>query len=586
MKTDRRFRNRKLLDYSKRTADSLALGFLFTILTVGLDLLGPYIIGLILDGELIEGIGPRDPAFYFMLVAAYGVITLVGAGGRYINIYFFNKTANRVSQYIQEDVFAHIQKLPIGFFDKLPVGQVVSRITNDTSDVRVLFRVVLSQLTMAGIYVVGIYIALFSLDYRLGLLALIPVPPVALVFVHFKNKSKEFNYAFRRYLSELNANLNENIAGMEIIHAFNREDTIYEEFSDLNDKVFREGLNYTRLIAYSGFNLMDTMRLLISLLALLLFGYSSLTGNLPLSIGMLYVFINYMTQAFDHMASAVLRAGELEKATVAADHIFELLHLPEEKYGQKEPAHIEGRVAFEDISFAYDGENYVLKDINFQVDLGQSVAFVGHTGSGKSTIMNLLFGFYRPQKGKISIDQMDISQYNMMDLRKEMSIVLQDPYLFTGSLKDNISLFNQDISESQAKAALIEVGGQEILDKLEDGLDTRVREAGGGLSAGERQLISFARAIVTKPKILVLDEATSNIDTETEGYIQRGIEKLKEGRTTFLIAHRLSTIKDVDRIYVLDKGRIVEEGSHDQLISAGGIYMEMYKAQSSQENKG
>lgn len=574
------FRNRRLISYGLRTKDTLITGFVLTIITVLLDLVGPYVIGMILDGELIDGIGPRDPKFYGLLIGVYGLTALVSSVTRYGNIYFFNKTANRVCNIMQEDVFSHIQDLPISYFDSLPVGKVVSRITNDTQDVKVLYRVVLSQLSMAVIYAIGIYITLFNLDYRLGLLGLAPLPVIYFIFVHFRDKSKEFNYAYRRYLSDLNANLNENIEGMEIIHAYNREDLIYEEFSELNDNVYKEGVNYTKLISYSGRNAINNLSYLTIALALLFFGYSSLTGLFPVTIGMLYIFVDYMVQVFDHLSNAVMRAGELEKSTVAADHIFELLQLPKVDYGDKKSKKLVGRVVFDDVTFAYEDDNYVLKNVDFSLEPGTSAAFVGHTGSGKSTIMNLLFGFYKPNFGRVEIDGMDIHDYKMREIREEMSIVLQDPYLFTGSIHENISLFDPSISAKDSERALREVGGGEILAKLSKGVHSPIREGGSGLSAGERQLISFARAIVKDPKILVLDEATSNIDSETEAYIQRGIEKLKEGRTTILIAHRLSTIKDSDKIFVLDHGRIVEEGKHDDLCSFKGIYREMYEAQS------
>ncbi len=412
-------------------------------------------------------------------------------------------------------------------------------------------------------------------------MALVPMPFVGIIFVDFKNKSKKYNYAYRRYLSDLNANLNENIQGMEIIHAFNREDRIYEEFDEVNNNVYKEGLNFTKLFAYSGFNAMGTLQFLSLAGALLFFGYGSITKAYPVTVGMLYIFIDYMTKIFDHLTNVVLRVGELEKARGAADHVFELLHMEAIEYGGEKCDEINGVVDYNDVSFAYNDEDYVLSNVSFKVNEGESAAFVGHTGSGKSTIMNLLLGYYKPQSGSITIDGVDLNKVDLRELRKHMSIVLQDPYLFTGDLKSNITLFDDSISDEDAEKALREVGGAGLLSKHSDGIKTEVKEKGSTFSAGERQLISFARALVRDPKILVLDEATSNIDSETEEFIQTGIERLKRGRTTFIIAHRLSTIKNVDTIYVLDKGRIVESGSHDELIEKGGIYRRMYLAQSS-----
>lgn len=577
----KKFRTAKLMEYSKKTWTTLAFGLLLSMLAVLTDLAGPYIISKLLDGELVEGIGPKNPSFYFLLLGVFLVTIILASIFRYLNVYYFNKTANKVAMFMQEDVFRHVQKMPIPFFDKLPAGKVVSRITNDTKDVRVLFQVVLSQLITAFVYATGIFISLALIDYKLALMALVPMPFVAIIFVDFKNKSKKYNYAYRRYLSDLNANLNENIQGMEIIHAFNREDRIYEEFDEVNNNVYKEGLNFTKLFAYSGFNAMGTLQFLSLAGALLFFGYGSITKAYPVTVGMLYIFIDYMTKIFDHLTNVVLRVGELEKARGAADHVFELLHMEAIEYGGEKCDEINGVVDYNDVSFAYNDEDYVLSNVSFKVNEGESAAFVGHTGSGKSTIMNLLLGYYKPQSGSITIDGVDLNKVDLRELRKHMSIVLQDPYLFTGDLKSNITLFDDSISDEDAEKALREVGGAGLLSKHSDGIKTEVKEKGSTFSAGERQLISFARALVRDPKILVLDEATSNIDSETEEFIQTGIERLKRGRTTFIIAHRLSTIKNVDTIYVLDKGRIVESGSHDELIEKGGIYRKMYLAQSS-----
>lgn len=579
-KYNRAFTTRKLLEYTKKTKGSLLIGAIFSVGAVLADLIGPYIIGQILDSELIEGIGPRDIRFYILLLLAYYGAVLFASLSRYLAIVFFNRTANGVARHMQEDTFRHVQFLPLQFFDRFPAGKVVSRITNDTKDVRVLFQVVLSQLTTAAIYGMGVYIGLALLDWRLALMALIPVPLALVVFFDFKTKSKKFNYAYRRYLSDLNAELNEHIQGMEIIQAYNKEEEIYEEFEQVNQKVFREGLNFTKLFAYSAYNAMGTIRQLTFAAALLYFGYGAITGAYQSTIGLLYIFINYMTTLFDFGTDVVLRVGELEKARAAADHVFELLQEEPETFGGLQPEGIKGEVAFERVSFSYNGKDEVLKDIDFATSANQSIAFVGHTGSGKSTIMNLLFGYYQPQKGCIRIDGVAFEDYDKRAVRSHMSIVLQDPFLFTGDIYSNITMFDDSIGQEAATQALLEVGGREFLAKQPDGIRTMVQEKGSTFSAGERQLISFARALVQDPKILVLDEATSNIDSETEVYIQKGIERLQRGRTTFIIAHRLSTIKNVDRIYVLDKGRIAQAGTHTQLIQQGGIYKEMYEAQS------
>lgn len=575
-----RYRIKKLFSYSKRAYKPLIVGFVFTLLAVLADLVGPRIISYLLDNQLIDGLGPKDIKFYGILLGIYITTIIIASILRYISVYSFRKTANLISKLLQEDVFSHVQKLPIEFFDKHPQGKIVSRITNDTKDVRVLFQVVLSQLITAFIYTLGIFISLYTIDKKIFLLALIPFQILAIIFVDFKNKSKKFNYAYRRYLGDLNANLNENIQGIEIIHAFNKEDKIYQEFSDLNDKVYENGVSFTKLISYSAWNATGTLRMLTSALAILVFGYGILKGKFIISVGWIYVYIEYMNKIFDQMQNVIMRVGELEKARGAADHIFELLKLDPISYKDDELLEVRGNVEFKDLSFSYSQDKYVLKDINFSVKDGEAVAFVGHTGSGKSTIMNLIFAYYKANKGEILIDGKNINDLDVKELRRNMGIVLQDPYIFKGTIKDNVSLFDENISKEEVERTLLDMGGADLIEKFKDGVDYKLNEKGGSLSQGQRQVISFARAIIKNPKILVLDEATSSIDSETEKIIQSAIDKLKKGRTTFIIAHRLSTIKDVDRIYVLDKGRIIEVGSHKDLIEKDGVYKQMYMAQS------
>lgn len=578
-------RNKRLFDYGLKTKSSLIAGFVFAILAMATDVVGPYVLGRILDGELIEGIGPRDPKIFVLLLMIYFTsITLASIFGFAYN-YYFNKTASKVAMLMQEDVFDHIQSLPISYYDKMPAGQIVSRITNDTRDVKELYRLVLSQIVIALVYAIGIYFALARIDYRLALLGLIPLPIIWFLLIQYKNKSKKYNYAQRRALARFNADLNENIEGMEIIQAFNEEDFIYEELDKVNREIFVNGLGFTKVFAGLGNNAIMSLQNLTNAFALFFFGYGTISGKFPASIGLFYTFTNYMIQLFGQLRIVVLRSGELEKSITAADHIFEILQIDKEDFGEKKARVEEGEISFDDVSFAYDGENYILKDININVGPGEQIALVGHTGSGKSTIMNLLFAYYQPQKGTIKIDGMDTREFDKRVLRENMSIVLQDTNLFSGTVKDNITLFNDDISDERVEESLVEVGGEELLGKLAKGIHTPLSTSSDNLSSGEKQIISFARAVVGKPKILVLDEATSNIDTETEGIIQEGIRSIGRGRTMLIIAHRLSTIKHVDTIYVLDAGRVVEQGDHKTLISKNGIYKAMYEAQSQENDK-
>lgn len=583
-KEKRKFVIGKLSNYTFLQIKNLSIGMLFTLFTLLADLGGPLIISRILNREIAQGIGAKSLRVFSFLVAFYFLLLIIGGITKYFSRYFLEKAANKIALFMQRDVYKHVQKLPISYFDELPAGKVVSRITNDTKAVKVLFQIVLSDLITCGIYILVLYIALFSLDFKFTLATLIILPIVYFLFKDFINKASSINKKGRRLLSDLNANLNENIQGMEIIQSFNQEEKILDEFTLVNNKIYKNMLNLTKLYAYNSFNATQTLQYLTLGGVLLYFGYGSITGAFAVNIGIIYLFVDYFTKIFANLNNAIQRIGNLETSYGAADHIFELLQIETIPEREEKIENINGNIEFNDVSFYYKDEEYVLKDISLKVRPGETVAFVGHTGSGKSTMMNLLLNFYNVQKGEIIVDGVDISQLNQEDLRRNIAIVLQDPFLFTGTILSNITLNDNRITEEDALNALMKVGGKIILDRHPKGIYTEVKEDGDSFSAGERQLISFARALAKNPSILVLDEATANIDSETETIIQKGIEELKKGRTTFLIAHRLSTIKNADKIIVLDKGRIIEQGSHDELISLNGVYKKMYELQSAKEN--
>ncbi len=570
-----------LFHYTRRVWKIFAAGLLLTAVAVGADLLVTYVIGTILDHELIEGIGARDRSRYAGLLLLYGGAVLASGGFRFATMYFFRKTAHRISMLMQEDLFARIQRFPVAYFDSLPAGKVVSRITTDTKDVRVLYQVVLAQLLNAGVYMLGVYGALFLLDRNLFLMALVPLPVLALVAWDYRRKSSRFNKAYREGISELNASLNENLQGMEIIQAFNREEDTYRSFDTVNAEILKQDMNIVVLESYSSFNVTGTLQFLSIAGVLFYFGYGSITGAYPVSIGLAYVFVDYMNKIFNQVQNAFQRLGELERANSAADKIYEMLSRDPVTEGEDDTVPAEATVAFDHVTFAYIEEENVLEDISFEVKQGETAAFVGHTGSGKSTLMNLLFRYYTPQKGSITIGGDPVESKTLHATRSSMAIVLQDPLVFSGTLLDNITLYDDKIEEETAKKALLDVGGAALLAALPEGMQTRLTERGSSLSAGERQLISFARALVRDPKILVLDEATANIDSQTEHLIQEGMKILAEGRTTLIIAHRLSTIKHADRIYVLENGVIKERGTHEELIAEKGLYYDMYHSQSS-----
>ena len=572
----------RLSRYARFAIPDLSVGFILTVLTVGLDLAGPYVISLMLNGEIVAGQGMRDSRTFLLMIGLYGATLLLSLFARYGGNIYNQKAANHISAYMQRELFGHVQKMPVSYFDSLAAGTVVSRITNDTKAVRVFFTTVLSRLLMAGVFALGILVGLLSLDWRLFLLASISFPILFFLFRDFQRKSLMFSKRYRKGISRLNASLNENINGMEVIQAFTRERAMYDGYSRINDQAFRDGLGMTRLHAYSGWNVTEALNYTMFALALLYFGIGNITGLNLVPIGSLYLFIDYMLRFFAQMNQAMQNLGNLERARGAADHIFELLDRQALTDDGENVDRIDGQVAFDGVTFAYKEDELVLKEVSFSIPRGQTAAFVGQTGAGKSTIMNLLFSFYEPQEGRVLIDGRDLKSLNKRSVRSHMAIVTQEPFLFTGTVESNITLGRAGLTGEDARAALIEVGGSAFLARLAEGVKTQVRERGSEFSAGERQLISFARALAQNPTVLILDEATSHIDSETEDIIQKGIERLSKGRTTLIIAHRLSTIRHASRIYVLDQGEIVEEGSHQELLAQKGLFAHMVETQTRQ----
>ncbi len=574
---------KRILALTSRVKMPLSIGITLSLISVLFDLAGPYLVGRIMDNE-ISVHGQVEPRSFYLLIFLYALAVLASALTRYLGQISNQKAANTVSKSVQKDIFRHVQKLPISYFDSLPAGKVVSRVTNDTQALRSFFQVVLSQILTALLYSVGILIALASLDLRLLAIAALSFPALFFLFRDYRRKASRLNYQYRRGISELNASLNENIEGMEVIQAFGKERAMYEDFNQVNEYVYHKGLGMTQLFAYNTHTATGALNYLLLALALLYFGYGHLRGAYYLPVGHLYIFIDYMIRFFGQMNNAMTRLGELERSRSAADHVFELLDEKAPDFGGEALPEMEGAIEFEDVTFAYKEDEDVLCEINFGVKAGETAAFVGQTGSGKSTLMNLIFHYYSPQQGRILIDGHDIESLNEDDLRSHMAIVSQDPFLFAGTIESNISLGRKDLDSDAVRHALLEVGGEHFLSKLKDGLATEVKEGGKEFSSGERQLISFARALAQNPTILILDEATSHVDTDTEAIIQRGIERLAQGRTTLIIAHRLSTLRHAESIYVLDQGCIVESGSHDDLMRQKGIYSSMVAAQGMERN--
>ncbi|MCU4791788.1 ABC transporter ATP-binding protein/permease [Bacillus cereus] len=505
---------------------------------------------------------------YFALLV---VVSLFAYGKQF----FLQKAANKIIQIMREDVFSHIQTLPIRYFDHLPAGKIVSRVTNDTEAIRDLYVTVLATFVSSIIYIIGIFAALFLLDVKLASLCLLIIPILIVWAILYRKYASVYNHKMRSRLSDINGTVNESIQGMPIIQAFRQERETKKEFEELNGDYFKYQNKILNLNAATSHNLVAVLRNIAFTGVIWYFGGASLSATGIISLGVLYAFVDYLTRLFSPITNMVNQLANLEQARVASERVFELLEEKGEPVEEERMPRLKGNVKFDNVSFSYNGKDEVLKNISFEAKQGETVALVGHTGSGKSSIMNVLFQFYEFEKGKLTIDGRDVKEMPKQATREHMGIVLQDPFLFSGTVASNVSLENEKISKERIIKALHDVGAERFANNINE----EITEKGSTLSTGERQLISFARALAFDPAILILDEATSSIDTETEAMIQQALEVVKKGRTTFIIAHRLSTIKSADQIIVLDRGTILEKGSHDELMKKRGRYYDMYKTQ-------
>ncbi|MFF2448851.1 ABC transporter ATP-binding protein [Neobacillus sp. NPDC058068] len=568
---------KRLTKYAMYFKRPIFLGLLFLAAAVFAELAGPFIAKNIIDEHMTIGKIEIKPIAW--LLCLYFILAVATAILRYFMYIYLQMGANRVVQRLRQDVFGHIQRLPIQYFDQLPAGKIVARVTNDTEALRNLYVQVLSNFATSFISIAGVYIALFILNWKMALIALIMMPIVYLWMILYRKYAAQYNDVIRTKIADINAMINESIQGMTIIQAFRREKQMTKEFDEMNEEHYAYQRKLLFLDSATSFNLVNMLRLTLFTIFIIYFGTQSLTTVQIVSSGTLYAFVDYLTRLFNPITNVVNQFSQLERSLVAGKRVFEVLDTTGENVSQEMMPRYDGHVLFEDVSFAYKNNDYVLKNLSFEANRGETVALVGHTGSGKSSIMNLLFRFYDPSKGKIYIDGIDVTSVPRQTMRKHMGIVLQDPYLFTGTIASNVSLNDPSISREKVETALKAVGAESVLRNLEKGIDEPVIEKGSTLSSGQRQLISFARALAFDPAILILDEATSNIDTETEEIIQHAMDVLKKGRTTFIIAHRLSTIKNADRILVLERGVIKEQGTHDELLAQGGIYEQMYQMQ-------
>lgn len=572
----------KLLKELKIARGSFTVGICLLLIATAAGQLSPLLLKEIIDKQLTpvaKGLQINHQLFY-QLVAYYFAITLITAVFRYLSFRTLIYSSNKVVSHLRERTFDVMQRLPISYFDKVPAGKIATRIVNDTETLRNQFYDnLLSQIIISFIQIVFIYGVMIYLDSRSGLFLLLVIPVFYGIQLFYKKMTDKHMADFYQARSAINTQVNETMNGAQIIQLYHQEKEVLDEFKTHIDKMKNADDHIIFADSVASWTLTEFIKYTIISALLAFIGYQFLQGQTSMSVGKLFIYINYLMRLFDLLGNMVRQLPNIQRSTTTGKRLMSLLEKKTEEEQSEEIKVVNGDVVFESVDFAYTPNKLVLSDISISTNKGETVALVGHTGSGKSSIMNLLYRFYDPQKGIIRIDGQSIHEFSKESLRSQMGIVLQDPYLFTGTIASNIRMGNMSYSDHEVEDALIKVGAKKMLDRLKNGINEPVYEKGASFSSGERQLIAFARTLIANPKILILDEATSHIDTETEEIIQAAMEVLKTGRTTFIIAHRLSTVQYANQILVLDKGRIVERGNHFSLLKQNGIYAQMVKLQ-------
>lgn len=565
----------RLLRYMKPYLGWFALCLALVLALTGFDLYRPMLIGNAIDSFEAQG-------NYDVIVETsvkYGIVLLLSLLFNVTQTWVLQKTGQRIILTVRRELYAHIQSLSSRYFDLTPVGKLVTRVTNDVDALDEMYSGILVRLFRNIVKIIGLAAVMLVLDWQLALLSFLLLPVVAALTVLFRRIARKTYRVTRTKLTDLNTFLSENVSGMRIIQIFGREERKYEEFNDKSTSLFRAF--YREMLVFAIFRPLIYILSVLSLIVVLGAGSRDVLGGV-IPIGTLYVFAQYIQSFFEPIQELAEQFSTLQSSLASAEKIFTVMDedaLVPEKEDPVILPEVKGRIEFDHVWFAYDNENYVLRDVSFVIEPGQSVAFVGATGAGKSSILNLIGRYYDIQQGHIYIDGVDIRDLSKKQLRSAIGQMQQDVFLFEGTIESNIRLYDKDVSMEEVKEAAEYVNASHFIEKLPQGYQEPVSERGSTFSAGERQLLSFARTLSHKPSILVMDEATANIDTETEMLIQEALEKLMKGRTTIMVAHRLSTIQHADCIMVMHKGKIRERGTHQELLAQNGIYRKLYELQ-------
>ena len=581
---------RRLMTYLRPYKGSVVFAVFLTLLVGPLEVVGPYLFGFGIDKYIVPGTNgslPVTDALRGVSLVSVGFLAalLLSFAVQYLQVRIMQNVGQQTLYDLRKEVFERLQRLPMSFFDRTPVGRLVTRVTTDIDALNDLFAAGIAAMANDAIVLVCIGAVMMWVNWRLALAAFAVLPLILISTWIFRDRVRDANRRIRTAIARINAFLQEHISGMGIVQLFNRERKSSEQFAELN-RIHMEAYK-DAILAFAVF--FPAVELFSTTAIAIVFWYGGLLSFAgAVKVGVLVTFMQYAQRFFRPIQDLSEKFNILQSAMAACERIFKLLDEPVPARPAEAPLPLtapRGEIEFRNVWFAYSGganpgeEDWVLRDVSFRIAPGQTLAIVGHTGAGKTTLIQLLLRFYEIQRGEILLDGVDIRRYDVHDLRRQFGIVLQDPFLFTGTLESNVRLGDEEITHTRVEAALREVGLGSLLDSLAEGVKTNVSERGATFSVGQRQLISFARALAHNPRFLILDEATSSVDTKTEVLIREALDRLLEGRTAMVIAHRLSTIQHADRILVFHKGKLREQGSHQELLALRGIYYRLYQLQ-------